>query len=110
MSERKVYLGDSVYADFDGWMICLTTENGMGPSNTIYLEPEVMLSLIQYAESLRSRKLSPPPHATGDEKCHRCGHPEHLHDPEQGCSGDALDCPCFTFKRVPPPHDGEGGK
>ena len=50
----KVYLGDSVYADFDGFMICLTTENGEGPSDTIYLEPEVMLALIQYAESLKS--------------------------------------------------------
>jgi hypothetical protein len=50
----KTYLGDSVYADFlDGFMICLTTENGLGPSNTIYLEPEVMLALIRYAESLK---------------------------------------------------------
>ena len=52
----KEYLGDSVYADFDGYMICLTTENGMGPSNTIYLEPEVMRELIRYAESLKARQ------------------------------------------------------
>ena len=64
MSERKVYLGDSVYADFDGYMLCLTTENGMGPSNTIYLEPEVMLSLTQYAESLRKSHAQPA--ATGE--------------------------------------------
>jgi len=61
VSERKVYLGDSVYADFDGYMLCLTTENGMGPSNTIYLEPEVMLALIHYAESLKART---PPEAS----------------------------------------------
>ena len=54
----KVYLGDSVYADFNGFMIVLTTENGLGPSNTIYLEPEVMLALIRYAEGLPSTKVS----------------------------------------------------
>ena len=41
----KLYLGDSVYADFDGYSIVLTTENGMGASNTIMLEPEVMKAL-----------------------------------------------------------------
>jgi len=50
----KVYLGDSVYADYDGYMICLTTENGMlGPSNTIYLEPDVLESLILYASKVK---------------------------------------------------------
>jgi hypothetical protein len=38
----KVYLGDSVYAQFDGFGIILTTENGLGPTNTIVLEPEVL--------------------------------------------------------------------
>lgn len=63
-TERKVYLGDSVYANFDGYMICLTTENGMGPSNTIYLEPEVMRAMIRYAEGLRAPV--PPPDAVDD--------------------------------------------
>jgi hypothetical protein len=30
MDEQKSYLGDSVYADFDGFAIILTTENGSG--------------------------------------------------------------------------------
>jgi hypothetical protein len=37
----KVYLGDSVYAEFDTQIagdVLLTTENGYGPTNTIYLE------------------------------------------------------------------------
>ena len=39
----KEYLGDSVYADTDGFGIWLTTENGLAtdPSNRIYLEPDV---------------------------------------------------------------------
>lgn len=45
----KRYLGDSVYAEIDQGMIKLTTENGDGPSNTIYLEPEVMIQLHRFA-------------------------------------------------------------
>ena len=41
----KIYLGDSVYLDFDGYMFVLTTENGMGASNTIYMEPSVFNAL-----------------------------------------------------------------
>lgn len=49
MSE-KTYLGDSVYATFDGYHIILTTENGMpdDPSNRIALEPAVLASLSAY--------------------------------------------------------------
>jgi len=43
----KQYLGDSVYIEFDGDGFILTTENGDGPSNTIYLEPAVAEALIQ---------------------------------------------------------------
>jgi hypothetical protein len=46
MSNKK-YLGDSVYFDFDGFQVVLTTENGMGPSNTIFLEPEVIVQLMK---------------------------------------------------------------
>ena len=46
----KVYLGDSVYAKHDGFGVVLTTENGLpdDPSNTIYLEPSVIASLIDF--------------------------------------------------------------
>lgn len=45
----KVYLGDSVYADVENGMLKLTTDNGGGASNTIYLEPEVYDALVEYA-------------------------------------------------------------
>jgi len=49
MKSIRVYIGDSVYAEFDGLSIRLTTENdAMGPSNTIVLEPEVMLALADF--------------------------------------------------------------
>ena len=47
---EKRYLGDSVYVELDGGMLKLTTENGLGPSNTIFLEPEVFISLKRYYE------------------------------------------------------------
>ena len=50
---NKQYLGNSVYADFDGYGITLTTENGYGPSNTIYLEPQVLAALEDYKTYLR---------------------------------------------------------
>ena len=47
----KEYLGDSVYAEnLDGIGMKLTTENGLGASNTIILELEVYLALIRFAE------------------------------------------------------------
>lgn len=53
---NKTYLGDSVYADFDGFNIILTTENGLpsDPSNIIALEPSVLNALITYAKQLKA--------------------------------------------------------
>lgn len=48
----KVYLGDSVYAAFDGFGIVLTTENGYGASNTIVLEPEVYAALTAFVAAV----------------------------------------------------------
>lgn len=52
----KDYLGDSVYVDFDGYHLALTTENGDGPSNTIYLEPAVYSALLVYVARLNREK------------------------------------------------------
>jgi hypothetical protein len=48
--DNKVYLGDGVYAKYDGWNVILTTENGMFSTNSIYLEPEVVRALQLYLE------------------------------------------------------------
>lgn len=52
MSALKEYLGDSVYADFTGYSVVLTTENGYGPTNRIYVEPEVLAALNSYSERM----------------------------------------------------------
>jgi hypothetical protein len=41
----KTYIGDSVYACIEDGMIKLTTENGFGATNTIFLEPDTWANL-----------------------------------------------------------------
>jgi len=56
----KEYIGDSVYvSDDDGYGLTLTTENGFGPSNTIYLKPRVLRALVAFAK--RSGTEDPTP-------------------------------------------------
>ena len=52
---NKQYLGDSVYAEFDGFGIWLTTNNGYpdDPRNKIYMEPQIVFAFKKYLESLR---------------------------------------------------------
>jgi hypothetical protein len=44
----KEYIGDSVYAEWDGYGVVLTTENGFRPTNRIYLEPGVVAALAKF--------------------------------------------------------------
>lgn len=53
MTEHKLYIGDGVYVDTDGYHIVLTTENGIEVTNTIYLEPEVLALLNDWVERLK---------------------------------------------------------
>lgn len=54
----KEYLGNSVYVDIDDCAtIVLTTENGLGASNRIALEPEVYQALVEYLTAWRSEGL-----------------------------------------------------
>lgn len=50
----KQYLGDGVYAQFDGYQVWLTTENGYETTNQIALEPPVLSALEQYVSDLKS--------------------------------------------------------
>lgn len=56
MNPTKEYLGDSVYAEFDSFgSLVLTTDNGLGPSNTITLEPQVIQALSNYVQRMTSK-------------------------------------------------------
>jgi hypothetical protein len=52
----REYLGDGLYADFDGYHIMLASNNGIQDTNVVYLEPEVLKSFYQYAEMIEQLK------------------------------------------------------
>jgi hypothetical protein len=54
--EYPEYLGDSVYVAVRAGMLVLTTNNGYGPTNTIFLEKEVYSNLLRYVDTLPVRK------------------------------------------------------
>jgi hypothetical protein len=55
MAEKlKTYLGDGAYAEFDGFAIILTTENGMTVQNTVVLEPEALRALERFVARTRA--------------------------------------------------------
>ncbi len=55
VSDCKAYLGDGAYADFDGYAIVLTAENGIAVTHRIVLEPEVWAALVDYVVRLKER-------------------------------------------------------
>lgn len=61
----KDYLGDSVYAEWDGYSITLTTDNGFGPSNAIVLDPLTLAALDRFVaraqEIVRAAEARPQP-------------------------------------------------
>ena len=63
-----VYLGDAVYASFDGFQILLHLDRHDNPP-LIALEPEVMKGLIEYAEAIR---LTPPSLLCKDQQENCC--------------------------------------
>lgn len=48
----KEYLGDAVYADFNGYHVILTTTDGISVTNRIYLEPSVVAAFDRYIKKL----------------------------------------------------------
>ncbi len=53
-ADTKEYIGDGIYADFDGYMVILTTENGRDVTNRIGIEPREWAKLKRYVEALKS--------------------------------------------------------
>ena len=50
--EFEEYLGDGVYASFDGWQVWLDTR-AQRPINRIALEPTVLAALTRYVAALK---------------------------------------------------------
>lgn len=53
--ETKTYLGDGVFAAFDGFHVVLTTENGIAVTNKIYLDPDVCIGLLKFFQTIKQK-------------------------------------------------------
>lgn len=53
----KMYLGDGVYVEHDGYQLRLTTQRAI--EHEIYLEPSMVLSLVQYVERIKEKYVNP---------------------------------------------------
>lgn len=51
--QNREYLGDGVYAIFDGFGIWLHANDHKNPTDRVYLEPSVLSSLNRFANSCR---------------------------------------------------------
>lgn len=53
MPEKVTYLGDGLYAFFNGYQIQLRANHHERPTNTVYLDPEVLDNFFKFVESLK---------------------------------------------------------
>lgn len=51
-NEKKIYLGDGAYAEFDGQGINVTAENGREVLDTVYLDPLAFKTLLEFAKEM----------------------------------------------------------
>jgi hypothetical protein len=47
------YLGDGLYASFDGWQIELYASNGIEKTNSVLLDSDTLAAFLKYVERLR---------------------------------------------------------
>ncbi len=58
--DLKHYLGDGVYAAYDGYHVVLTTEDGLTVTNSIPLEPAALTALFGYVERRKEQSAARP--------------------------------------------------
>lgn len=65
--QAETYIGDGVYASFDGWQIKLATDRG-GEMHVIYLDADTFGNLLQFANrEVRSSSSHSPASASNQE-------------------------------------------
>lgn len=52
MSDREEYLGDGLYASFDGYQFKLRAPRGAHGDHEVYLEPEVFDAFVAFAKRI----------------------------------------------------------
>ena len=51
-TREATFLGDGLYAAWDGQQIALFTHDGYSVSNVVFLEPEVQIAFVQFMEGI----------------------------------------------------------
>jgi len=60
---NETYLGDGLYASFDGWQIKLRAPRGFEGDHEVFLEPEVLIEFLLFIEQIRKKRKDDPPAA-----------------------------------------------
>jgi hypothetical protein len=58
MTQKETYLGDGLYASFDGFAIWLRAPREAG-DHVVALEPEVYRALTEFVERLKQERAAP---------------------------------------------------
>lgn len=53
---EPTYLGDGLYAMFDGWQIKLWASNGLSVTNEVWLEPSVLARFLEWVREVRAER------------------------------------------------------
>ena len=61
VGRQVCYLGDAVYASFDGYQIWLHTSNGINITNNIALDPKIWDALTKYRDGIYEQAKSEKP-------------------------------------------------
>lgn len=62
MAQAETYLGDGLYASFDGFMVKLRAPR-LGMDHEVYLEPEVYDALLKFVERIKEKANAEKPEA-----------------------------------------------
>lgn len=50
---EPVYLGDGLFANFDGYQVELYASNGIAKTNVVYLDPGVLDAFLNFVKQLK---------------------------------------------------------
>jgi hypothetical protein len=63
MPKLEEYLGDGLYAEYDGYQVALKANSREHPSDTVYLEPYTLERFVKFVE-----KINKAEHAESDDE------------------------------------------
>lgn len=58
VNNNKIYLGDGLYGEFDGYQFRLYTSNGFSEDNEVFLEPTVLNTFWRWVKSFEQKEES----------------------------------------------------